>query len=159
MYLDSGFDPVDLNRCGMYNKYLIKKEFYMPKNQVQFHKGQSLRDFLKLYGTELQCAQAVFQGALAAGLPLPRLRLAQGLPAAHPQGLPGHPLPAAGLADRRPRVLAHQAAADHLVPGDLLAHAIQEWPLGDGPAAPVGRELQHGLDAPAQTAAGDARAG
>ncbi len=33
----------------------------MPKNHVQFQKGQSLRDFLKLYGTELQCAQAVFQ--------------------------------------------------------------------------------------------------
>ena len=37
--LDSGFDPVDLNRCGMYNKYLITKEFYMPKNHVQFQKG------------------------------------------------------------------------------------------------------------------------
>ncbi len=55
----------------MYNKYLIKKEFYMPKNQVQFHKGQSLRDFLKLYGTELQCAQAVFQARWPQGFRCP----------------------------------------------------------------------------------------
>ena len=70
-FLDSGFDPVDLNRCGMYNKYLITKEFYMPKNQVQFQKGQSLRDFLKLYGTELQCAQAVFQARWPQGFRCP----------------------------------------------------------------------------------------
>ena len=69
--LDSGFDPVDLNRCGMYNKYLITKEFYMPKNHVQFQKGQSLRDFLKLYGTELQCAQAVFQARWPQGFRCP----------------------------------------------------------------------------------------
>ena len=70
-FLDSGFDPVDLNRCGMYNKYLITKEFYMPKNHVQFQKGQSLRDFLKLYGTELQCAQAVFQARWPQGFRCP----------------------------------------------------------------------------------------
>ena len=69
--LDSGFDPVDLNRCGMYNKYLITKEVYMPKNHVQFQKGQSLRDFLKLYGTELQCAQAVFQARWPQGFRCP----------------------------------------------------------------------------------------
>ena len=69
--LDSGFGPVDLNRCGMYNKYLITKEFYMPKNHVQFQKGQSLRDFLKLYGTELQCAQAVFQARWPQGFRCP----------------------------------------------------------------------------------------
>ncbi len=33
----------------------------MPKNQIQFQKGQSLRGFLKLYGTDAQCAQALFQ--------------------------------------------------------------------------------------------------
>ena len=69
--MDSGFDPVDLNRCGMYNKYLITKAFYMPKNHVQFQKGQSLRDFLKLYGTELQCAQAVFQARWPQGFRCP----------------------------------------------------------------------------------------
>ena len=47
----------------------------MPKNQVQFQKGQTLRDFLKLYGTDQQCAQALFRSRLAGGLPLPRLRL------------------------------------------------------------------------------------
>ncbi len=33
----------------------------MPKNQIQFQKGQSLREFLKLYGTDEQCAQALFK--------------------------------------------------------------------------------------------------
>ena len=70
-FLDSGFDPVDLDRCGMYNKYLITKEFYMPRNQVQFQKGQSLRDFLKLYGTEQQCAQALFQARWPQGFRCP----------------------------------------------------------------------------------------
>ena len=43
----------------------------MPKNHVQFQKGQSLRDFLKLYGTELQCAQAVFQARWPQGFRCP----------------------------------------------------------------------------------------
>ncbi len=43
----------------------------MPRNQVQFQKGQSLRDFLKLYGTELQCAQAVFQARWPQGFRCP----------------------------------------------------------------------------------------
>jgi transposase-like protein len=32
----------------------------MPKNKVQFQKGQSLPDFLKLYGTEQQCRNTLF---------------------------------------------------------------------------------------------------
>ena len=32
----------------------------MPKNKVQFQKGQSLPEFLELYGTVAQCEQAVF---------------------------------------------------------------------------------------------------
>ncbi len=44
----------------MYKKYLISKELPKPKNQIRFQKGQSLRDFLKLYGTNQQCAQALF---------------------------------------------------------------------------------------------------
>ena len=43
----------------------------MPKNQVQFQKGQSLRDFLRLYGTEEQCAQAVFKARWPQGFRCP----------------------------------------------------------------------------------------
>ena len=43
----------------------------MPKNQVQFQKGQSLRDFLKLYGTDQQCAQALFQSRWPEGFRCP----------------------------------------------------------------------------------------
>ena len=32
----------------------------MPKNNIQFQKGQSLPDFLALYGTIQECEQAVF---------------------------------------------------------------------------------------------------
>ena len=32
----------------------------MSKNKVQFQKGMSLSDFLALYGTEVQCEQALF---------------------------------------------------------------------------------------------------
>ena len=49
----------------MYTKYLIGKELSIPRNKVQFQKGQSLPEFLELYGTVAQCEQAV----LAAGRP------------------------------------------------------------------------------------------
>ena len=72
----------------------------MPKNHVQFQKGQSLRDFLKLYGTELQCAQAVFQARWPQGFRCPACGYHKDCQLPHPQGLPVHPLQAAGLADR-----------------------------------------------------------
>jgi hypothetical protein len=34
----------------------------MKKNPIQFQKGFSLTDFMKRYGTESQCAEALFQG-------------------------------------------------------------------------------------------------
>ena len=53
----------------------------MPKNRIQFQPRQSLRDFLKRYGTGEQ-HPSVVSGTLATGLPLPPLRLPQALPAA-----------------------------------------------------------------------------
>ena len=41
------------------------------KNQLQFQKGQSQRDFLKLYGTDQQCAQALFHARWPVGFRLP----------------------------------------------------------------------------------------
>ena len=43
----------------------------MPKNKVQFQKGQSLRGFLKLYGTERQCEHALFQARWPKGWSCP----------------------------------------------------------------------------------------
>lgn len=39
----------------------------MKKNPVQFQKGFSLMDFLKRYGTETQCAEALFQARWPSG--------------------------------------------------------------------------------------------
>ena len=43
----------------------------MPKNQVQFQKGQSLPEFLALYGSVAQCEQAVFQARWPNGFRCP----------------------------------------------------------------------------------------
>ena len=44
----------------MNTKYLIIKELSMPKNTILFQKGQSLPEFLELYGSVPKCEQAVF---------------------------------------------------------------------------------------------------
>ncbi len=44
----------------------------MPKNRIQFQPGQSLRDFFKRYGTDEQCAQALFQAHWPQGFRCPR---------------------------------------------------------------------------------------
>ena len=41
--MDSRLDPVDLEGRMRYNKCLIIKELYMPKNKVQFQKGVTVR--------------------------------------------------------------------------------------------------------------------
>ncbi len=43
----------------------------MKKNPVQFQKGFSLMDFLKRYGTETQCAEALFQARWPSGFQCP----------------------------------------------------------------------------------------
>jgi transposase-like protein len=43
----------------------------MRKNQVQFQKGFSLTDFIKKYGTETQCAEALFQARWPSGFQCP----------------------------------------------------------------------------------------
>lgn len=44
----------------------------MPKNHIQFQPGQSLRDFFERYGTDEQCAQALFQARWPQGFRCPR---------------------------------------------------------------------------------------
>ena len=44
----------------------------MKKNPIQFQKGFSLMDFLKRYGTEAQCAEALFQARWPSGFQCPR---------------------------------------------------------------------------------------
>ena len=43
----------------------------MSKNQVQFQKGLSLVDFMGQYGTEAQCADALFKARWPSGLRCP----------------------------------------------------------------------------------------
>jgi len=43
----------------------------MKKNQVQFQKGFSLADFMELYGTEAQCADALFKARWPSGFQCP----------------------------------------------------------------------------------------
>ena len=43
----------------------------MPKNKVQFQKGQSLREFLEAYGTDQQCEDALFQARWPEGFQCP----------------------------------------------------------------------------------------
>ncbi len=43
----------------------------MPKNKVQFQKGQSLREFLEAYGTDQQCEDALFQACWPEGFQCP----------------------------------------------------------------------------------------
>ena len=94
-------------------------------------------------------------GTLAARLRVSRMRAQTLLPAALPQCLPMHPLPASGLADGRHRLREHQAAADEMVSRHVSADPVEERSLGDGLGASVGSQLQHGLVAEAQADAGD----
>ena len=55
------------------SKYHIELtgESAMKKNQVQFQKGFSLPDFIKEYGTEAQCTEALFQTRWPSGFQCP----------------------------------------------------------------------------------------
>ena len=74
----------------------------MAQNPIQFQKVLSLHGFLKEYGTEAQCEQALEGVALAGGLHLPELRLSARTGAfAHAGTLAVPPLPPSSLADGR----------------------------------------------------------
>ena len=60
IFVDRISDTVDTKCSLMYAKCLIGKELPIPKNKVQFQKGQSLSEFLARYGTVAQCEPAVF---------------------------------------------------------------------------------------------------
>ena len=87
----------------------------MPRSPVQFQKGQSLAEFTDRYGSEEQCRAALFQARWPQGARVSRMRAQTLLPAALPQCLPMHPLPASGLADGQHRLREHQAAAEEMV--------------------------------------------
>ena len=57
--VDLSSDPVG-PRCWLMYKYLIERDLQISKDQIQFQKGQRLRDFLDRYGTDQQSAQALF---------------------------------------------------------------------------------------------------
>ncbi|PUB79513.1 MAG: hypothetical protein DBP02_22030, partial [gamma proteobacterium symbiont of Ctena orbiculata] len=38
-----------------------RRFFIMPKNAIQFQKGLGLHEFLEKYGTDAQCAKALYQ--------------------------------------------------------------------------------------------------
>ena len=43
----------------------------MKKNSIQFQKGSSLTDFMKRFGTNTQCAAALFQARWPSGFQCP----------------------------------------------------------------------------------------
>ena len=69
--LDSRLDPVYLEHCMRYNKCLKIKGLTIPKNKIQFQKGQSLPEFLESYGTDQQCEDALFQARWPEGFQCP----------------------------------------------------------------------------------------
>ena len=125
----------------------------MPRSPVQFQKGQVSPS--SPTATAEEPPGGPLPGALAARLRVSRMRAQTLLPAALPQCLPMHPLPASGLADGRHRLREHQAAADEMVSRHVSADPVEERSLGDGLGASVGSQLQHGLVAEAQADAGD----
>ena len=82
----------------------------MPKNRVQFQKGLSLARFLRDYGTEPQCEQALFHARWPDGLSCPRCgsarfcRLLEGAGRAPPeQRIDRAPRPSRFMVGPRPR--------------------------------------------------------
>ena len=149
-------ESVDTKFSLMYFKYLIRKELSMPKNGVQFQKGQSLPEFLKLYGTVPKCEQAVFAAHRPKGFRCPNC---------------GYHM---SCQLRQRKVFQcirckHQAS---LTAGTLFDNTklpLTTWPFAcsASPRTASRRwissanwgELQRSLDDQAQTYAGDARAG
>ena len=69
--MDSRLDPVDLKHCMRYYKWLNINKLPIPKNRIQFHKGQSLPEFLESYGTDPQGEDALFQALWPEGFQCP----------------------------------------------------------------------------------------
>ncbi len=100
----------------------------MAKSKIQFQKGYSLFEFLKDYGTEAQCENALFTWRFPNGFVCPecanktccRLR-------------------------RRPRVWqcnhCRHAPTDQVVSGNAPVVTNQNRLVSDGAKAPVGRQI------------------
>ena len=94
----------------------------MSKHQVQFQKGFSLVDFMGQYGTEAQCADALFKARWPSGFRCPACGGDRHSLVKTRDLLPRLGLPPPSLADRRAAVRADQAAAHHVVFGHPLVH-------------------------------------
>lgn len=129
----------------------------MAMNRIQFQPGLSMPEFLKDYGTEAQCEQALEAARWPEGFRCPRCE-----GTAHYIVRDGARKVFQCHACRHQASLiagtifpGHQAAPEHLVSGDLPDQPSQDGPVGPGAQAPVGGELPDGVvDAP-QADAGD----
>ena len=128
----------------------------MAMNRIQFQPGLSMPEFLKAYGTELQCEQAQETVRWPDGFRCPRCegaghfvfrdgprKVFQCTGCRHQASL---------IADR---LSGHEIAVDHVVSGDLSDQPGQDRAVGLGAEATVGRELPYGVADPSQTDAGD----
>jgi hypothetical protein len=128
----------------------------MAQNRIQFQEGLSLPVFLKRYGSEEQCVEALEQWRWPQGFVCPGLwsrRRARA--AAHASAVAVPPLPSPNVGDGRGDLRGHQAGADDVVPGDVPADAAEERGLGAGAQTSSGRLLSDRLADQAQSAAGD----
>ena len=133
----------------------------MPQNRIQFQHGMSLNEFIERYGTEGAVRAGAGAGALAGRLRLSRVRRARALPIPRrraPRTGSARPAAPSSTVMLRHPVSCLQAAADHVVPGDLPGHAEQEQHLRPVAQAPSRRCLHHRLAGQAQAARGDAPA-
>ena len=97
----------------------------MKKNLIQFQKGFSLTSFMQKYGTERQCAEALFQArwASAEAIVTAWSKLATCINARHDVSPPN-------FANQRHAVRTNLAAADGVVSSDSLADTSQNRFVG-----------------------------
>ena len=113
----------------------------MAKSKVQFQKGYSLFDFLKDYGTEDQCENALLTWRFPHGFVCPECANKTCCRLKAATGVAMQSLPSPDGIDWKHDFRKHQAPADQVVSGNAPVVTNQNRFVSDGAKAPVGRQI------------------
>lgn len=114
----------------------------MAKSKIQFQKGYSLFEFLKDYGTEAQCENALFTWRFPNGFVCPECANKTCLsPEKAATCVAMQSLPSPDVIDWKYDFRKHQAPTDQVVSGNAPVVTNQNRLVSDGAKAPVGRQI------------------
>ena len=134
----------------------------MAMNRVQFQPGLSMAEFIRRYGSERQCEQALIAARWRGdGFRCPHFGDSRSRSSTFEREGRHYwqccRCRRQTTATGRHHLRGDQAAADDLVSGDASAHPVEEQCLGAGAAPASGRVVCHRPDDQAQAHAGHSR--